>query len=110
MPQTFFLSTVSRWALLLLIAALMLPVLAVLASWWPVGDSGVQAAAILQEMGSTVLPDYVGTTLLLCLMVTVGVALVGLSTAVAVTLFEFPGRRVFEWALLLPLATTRRAR
>jgi iron(III) transport system permease protein len=104
MPQTFFLSTVSRWALLLLIAALMLPVLAVLASWWPVGDSGVQAAAILQEMGSTVLPDYVGTTLLLCLMVTVGVALVGLSTAVAVTLFEFPGRRVFEWALLLPLA------
>jgi iron(III) transport system permease protein len=37
-------------------------------------------------------------------MVTVGVALVGLSTAVAVTLFEFPGRRVFEWALLLPLA------
>jgi iron(III) transport system permease protein len=36
--------------------------------------------------------------------VTVGVTLVGLSTAVAVTLFEFPGRRVFEWALLLPLA------
>jgi iron(III) transport system permease protein len=104
MPQIFSLSTVSRWALLLLIAALMLPVLAVLASWWPVGDTGVQAAAILQEMGSTVLPDYVGTTLLLCLMVTVGVALVGLSTAVAVTLFEFPGRRVFEWALLLPLA------
>jgi iron(III) transport system permease protein len=90
--------------MLLLIAALMLPVLAVLASWWPVGDSGVQAAAILREMAGTVLPDYVGTTLLLCLMVTVGVALVGLSTAVAVTLFEFPGRRVFEWALLLPLA------
>jgi iron(III) transport system permease protein len=104
MPPFFFLSTISRWALLLLVAALMLPVLAVLASWWPVGDSGVQAAAILQEMASTVLPDYVGTTLLLCLMVTVGVALVGLSTAVAVTLFEFPGRRVFEWALLLPLA------
>ena len=104
MPPFFSLSTVSRWALLLLVAALMLPVLAVLASWWPTGDSGVQAAAILQEMASTVLPDYVGTTLLLCLMVTVGVALVGLSTAVAVTLFEFPGRRVFEWALLLPLA------
>ena len=94
----------SRWALLLLIAVLMLPVLAVLASWWPVGDSGAQATAILQEMASTVLPDYVGTTLLLCLMVTVGVALVGLSSAVAVSLFEFPGRRVFEWALLLPLA------
>ena len=104
MPPTFPLSTLSRWALLLLISVLMLPVLAVLASWWPVGDSGVQASAILREMASTVLPDYVGTTLLLCLLVTIGVALVGLSTAVAVTLFEFPGRRVLEWALLLPLA------
>ena len=104
MPHLFFLSNLSRWALLLLIAALMLPVLAVLASWWPAGDSGAQAAAILREMTSTVLPDYAGTTLLLCLMVMVGVALVGLSCAVAVTLFEFPGRRVFDWALLLPLA------
>ena len=97
-------SNLSRWALLLLITALMLPVLAVLASWLPVGDAGGQSQVILKEMASTVLPDYVGTSLLLCLMVTVGVALVGLSTAVAVTLFEFPGRRVFEWALLLPLA------
>ena len=90
--------------LLLVIAALMLPVLAVLASWLPVGDSGALAATMLQEMASTVLPDYVGTTLLLCFLVTVGVSLVGLFTAVAVTLFEFPGRRMFEWALLLPLA------
>ena len=65
MPHLFFLSNLSRWALLLLIAALMLPVLAVLASWWPAGDSGAQAVAILREMASTVLPDYVGTTLLL---------------------------------------------
>lgn len=104
MSHLFLPSTVYRWALLLLVAALMLPVLAVLGSWWPMGDSGAQATAILLEMTSTVLPDYMGTTLLLCLMVTAGVSLVGLSTAAAVTLFEFPGRRVFEWALLLPLA------
>ena len=104
MPPKFSPFNLSRWALLLLVAVLMLPVLAVLASWWPVDDSGAHAAAILQEMTSTVLPDYAGTTLLLCLMVMVGVALVGLSCAVAVTLFEFPGRRVFDWALLLPLA------
>jgi iron(III) transport system permease protein len=104
MPHSSFSSSLSRWVLLLVIAALMLPVLAVLASWLPVGDSGALAATILQEMASTVLPDYVGTTLLLCFLVTVGVSLVGLSTAVAVTLLEFPGRRVFEWALLLPLA------
>lgn len=36
--------------------------------------------------------------------VAIGVALLGGATAAAVTLFEFPGRRVFEWALLLPLA------
>ena len=68
------------------------------------GEGADAAMAILREMASTVLPDYVGTTLLLCGLVTLGVALVGLSTAVAVTLFEFPGRRFWEWALLLPLA------
>ena len=82
----------------------MLPVLAVLGAWLPIGAATGQATAILREMATTVLPDYLWTTVQLCLMVTVGVAVVGLSTAAAVTLFEFPGRRVFEWALLLPLA------
>ena len=86
----------------LLTAAFMLPVLAVCASWWSIGDA--TSLQILREMAQTVLPDYVGTTLVLCLAVGVGVVLVGLSTAVAVTLFDFPGRRWFEWALLLPLA------
>ncbi len=104
MHHSFSPSILYRWALLLLVTALMLPVLAVLAAWLPMGEASGQAMAILREMATTVLPDYVGTTLLLCGLVTVGVALVGLSTAVAVTLFEFPGRRVFEWALLLPLA------
>lgn len=84
--------------------AFMLPVLAVFAAWLPWGDPGFAAAQILREMSSTVLPDYVWTTVRLCLMVAVGVVLIGLSAAAAVTLFDFPGRRVFEWALLLPLA------
>jgi len=91
--------------LLLLTLALMLPVLAVLASWWPSsGDAADQSRQILSEMSRTVLPDYAWTTLRLCLMVGLGVMMVGLACAAAVTLFEFPGRRVFEWALLLPLA------
>lgn len=89
---------------LMLTVAFMLPVVAVFASWLPWGESGGAAAQILREMGSTVLPDYLATTVRLCLMVAVGVVLVGLSTAAAVTMFEFPGRRSFEWALLLPLA------
>ncbi|HPW08814.1 MAG TPA: ABC transporter permease subunit, partial [Burkholderiaceae bacterium] len=91
--------------LLLLTLALMLPVLAVLTSWWPSsGDAANQSRQILAEMSRTVLPDYAWTTLRLCVMVGLGVMLVGLACAAAVTLFEFPGRRVFEWALLLPLA------
>jgi iron(III) transport system permease protein len=104
MPHTFSPSNLSRWMLLLLVGILMLPVLALLASWMPAGDASGQAMAILREMADTVLPDYLWTTVQLCLMVTLGVAAVGLSTAVAVTLFDFPGRRFFEWALLLPLA------
>jgi iron(III) transport system permease protein len=90
--------------LALLTAVLLLPVLGVLASWLPLGDGGAQSAQILGEMRRTVLPGYVWTTLLLCVLVGAGVIAVGLSSAAAVTLFDFPGRKIFEWALLLPLA------
>ena len=88
-------------ALLLFALLLCLPVISVVASWlqWDAAT-----AQILGEMASTVLPDYLFTTVLLCLLVALGVVLVGASTAAAVTLFDFPLRRTFEWALLLPLA------
>jgi len=87
--------------LLVLAALLVLPVVAVIASWlqWD-----RQSAGILREMAATVLPGYVATSLGLCVAVGIGVAVVGTGTAAAVTLFDFPGRRSFEWALLLPLA------
>ena len=96
--------TVSHFFLALLTAILLLPVLGVLAAWLPLGNSGAQSAQILGEMRRTVLPGYVWTTLLLCVLVGAGVMAVGLSSAAAVTLFDFPGRKFFEWALLLPLA------
>ena len=89
------------WALLVLTGALMLPVVSVAMSWLQFDSL---ALAILREMAQTFLPDYALTSLLLCVSVAFGVALVGIATASAVTLFEFPGRRIFEWALLLPLA------
>lgn len=92
-----------RVALAALLVVLALPVVAVLASWWP-GAGQEQAWAILREMASTVLWEYAQTTLALCAMVAVGVVMMGLGAAAAVTLWDFPGRRVFEWALLLPLA------
>lgn len=90
--------------LLLFTAGLMLPVLTLLGAWLPWGVSDGQTAQILAGMARTVLPDYVATSFWLCLLVAVGVITIGLSCAAAVTLFDFPGRRFFEWALLLPLA------
>ena len=87
--------------LLLLAGALALPVLVVLGSWvqWD-----AQTAQILRAMAATVLPEYLGVTLQLSLMVGVGVVAMGVPAALLVTVFDFPGRRSFEWLLLLPLA------
>ena len=88
-------------ALLALAGVLALPVLALLAA-----ALGWNAASweVLRAMASTTLPGYVLTSVALCLGVGVGVALVGSATALAVTVFDFPGRRSAEWLLLLPLA------
>ena len=101
MRRALFLRSLSSALLVLLVFVLTLPVLAVALSWL---EFDVAARSILTQMLQTVLPDYTWTSLLLCLLVGVGVATIGMATASAVTLFEFPGRRVFEWALLLPLA------
>ena len=87
--------------LLLLVAVLMLPVISVAVSWL---QFDAQASSVLRQMAQTVLPDYAWTTLVLSLSVALGVAVVGVLTASAITLFDFAGRRFFEWALLLPLA------
>ncbi|MDI9245192.1 iron ABC transporter permease [Marinobacter sp. CHS3-4] len=52
----------------------------------------------------TTLPRYLATTLQLMLGVAIITLVLGLSTAWAVTMCEFPGRRFFEWAMLLPFA------
>ncbi|MCK6405984.1 MAG: iron ABC transporter permease [Rhodocyclaceae bacterium] len=57
-----------------------------------------------RHLAATVLPEYVANTLWLCLGVGVGVVVVGVVTAWLTAMHDFPGRRVFEWALLLPLA------
>jgi len=53
---------------------------------------------------STVLPEYVRNSLLLMAGVAFGVMVGGISTAWLTVMCRFPGRRVFEWALLLPMA------
>ena len=52
----------------------------------------------------TVLADYVVNSLILCLGVGICVGLLGTGAAWLVTHYEFRGRQLAQWALLLPMA------
>jgi ABC-type Fe3+ transport system permease subunit len=90
-----------RRLLTLLCLLLAFPVLGVLAAWFALDADALDTLA---HQFATVLPGYALQSALLTLGVALGVMLLGTATAAAVTLFDFPGRRAFEWALLLPLA------
>ena len=80
---------------------LALPVLGVLGAWFALDAAALD---ILSHQAGTVLPGYVLQTAALAVGVGLGVMLLGTACAAAVSLFDFAGRRLFEWALLLPLA------
>ncbi len=71
---------------------------------------GAVAAHIFQQtdlmghLAETVLPRYIQNTLWMMLAVPLGTAVIGAGCAWLVTMCRFPGRRIFEWALILPLA------
>jgi iron(III) transport system permease protein len=58
----------------------------------------------LRHLLRTVIPTALLETSVLAVGVGMGVIALGASTAWVVAACEFPGRRTFEWALLLPLA------
>jgi iron(III) transport system permease protein len=57
-----------------------------------------------RHIARVLLPEYIGNTLLLVSGTAFGVLALGLSTAWLVAVCRFPGRRILEWALVLPLA------
>ena len=71
---------------------------------------GVIAAAAfgtletLAQLAQTVLWRYMWTTAILVILVALGSILIGVATAWLVTTSEFRGRRLFEVALVIPLA------
>ena len=77
---------------------LSLPVLVVL------GYLFIPAGEIWSHLYNTVLIDYISNSLILMLGVAVGSLLLGVGTAWLASMCSFPGRKVFEWMLLLPLA------
>ncbi len=87
------------WAALGAAALVMLPVVAVLATAFGSGGSSTWA-----HLAGTVLGRYVGNTALLLAGVAWGVVSMGVLSAWLVTSYRFPGQRVLQWALVLPLA------
>ncbi|MBI2276636.1 MAG: iron ABC transporter permease [Dechloromonas sp.] len=61
-------------------------------------------SATWSHLAQTVLPEYIQNSLLLCLGVGCGVGVVGVATAWLTSMHDFPGRRIFDWAMVLPLA------
>ncbi len=90
----------SLWVLatLLLVAVFLSPILAVF-----VAASG-ESNDLWAHLASTVLPRYVGNTLVLAVGVGTVALSFGVSSAWLVTRYAFPGRRWLEWMLLLPAA------
>lgn len=90
----------SAWAVSTFLIALLvaLPVLVILAHvFFPSGE-------VWDHLVSTVLGRYLSNTVVLSLSVAIGTTLIGTACAWLVVMCRFPGRRLFEWALLLPLA------
>lgn len=89
-----------RWSIssILLGALLASPVFVVLAHVFvPTGE-------IWAHLADTVLTTYISNSLILMVGVGILTLIIGTGCAWLVTMCDFPARKIFEWALLLPLA------
>lgn len=86
------------FGILLLCVLLSVPVLTIFSSVTGSSDG------VWEHLYETVLGDYVSHSLTLMVGVGALVLLLGIGPAWLVTMTRFPGSRVLEWALVLPLA------
>jgi iron(III) transport system permease protein len=92
--------SLNAWTIAVMAIALLIltPILVVFSSVF------TNSGTVWQHLMTTVLPDYLLSSLLLMVGVGLCTVFIGVGTAWLVTLCRFPGQRWFEWALLLPLA------
>lgn len=86
------------WLVLAIAGPVALPIGAVVLSAW------VGSLEVWQHLGSTVLGRYIFNSCILTVGVLACTAVIGTGTAWLTVACRFPGRRWFEWALLLPMA------
>lgn len=82
----------------LLAALLTAPIASVLL------DVASGSSGVWPHLLATVFGEYLCNTLWLCVCVGAGVTLIGTATAWLTATCDFPGRSIFEWALVLPMA------
>ena len=88
----------ARWAIVLLAGVILLPLIRLALAWLDF------APAVWQHLWETLLLEMLINTLLLMLGVGAMTLSIGTATAWLVTTFDFPGARLAEWLLVLPLA------
>ncbi|HVK96016.1 MAG TPA: iron ABC transporter permease [Noviherbaspirillum sp.] len=83
-----------------------IPILGVLSNLLAVVDPALAETtkATFVHLWSTVLPEYVGNSLMISVIVAVLATIGGVGCAWLIAGFSFPGKKIFEWALVLPLA------
>lgn len=91
-------AVIQRFSLFLLIALLAWPMLALI--WTLIAE----ASPAWPHLRATVLPDYLGNTLLLVVLVGTGAVLIGTGAAWLTSAMRFPGSGFLSAALVLPLA------
>ena len=96
------LSKVFSLVVILIATAVALPLVALI--WLAAAGQSAASGDTWAHLAATVLPRYAVNSAVLAFSVTLGVVTVGVATAWLVTRYDFAGRRVLEWALILPLA------
>lgn len=94
-----FVSSGAGWRLASLLAALLVaaPILMLLPAWLTAENE------VWRHLVDTVLAGLLRNTAVLTLGVGAGVLTLGVGLAWLTAMCEFPGRRLFDWALMLPL-------
>lgn len=87
-----------RLATWLVATLVIVPILALFPAWLTSTDE------VWRHLADTVLLELLHNTIVLMLGVGAGVLVLGVGLAWLTVMCEFPGRRLFSWALMLPLS------
>lgn len=91
-------SKIDRFAALIILLTILIPFVPLFAAWWQVDPE------LWAHLWKTQLVDLLSNTLLLALFVGLGSFILGVGLAWLVVIYEFRGRKILQWGLMLPLA------